>query len=224
MTIEIDVARPTREPLQGRSRASFERMLVAAEKLLVERGNDEFTLTDVSRKGKVSIGSIYCRFDSKDALIHAVQTRCLARADAEMASVIAHASGEARDLDALVCGLVGGIADALRAHAGVLRPFMLRSTTDPVIASRGKHSYGITEQLFQNAVLARRPLIAHPDPERAVLSCFRIIYAALARYLGFGSPTTAALEADWEQLKEDLSAMCSAFLRAPAARAERRAA
>src|SRR5439155_8476116 len=72
MEIDVSLGRPSREPLQGRSRASFERMLEAAEKLLVERGSDEFTLSDVSKAGKVSIGSIYCRFDSKDDLIRAV--------------------------------------------------------------------------------------------------------------------------------------------------------
>ncbi|MFC4594405.1 MULTISPECIES: hypothetical protein [Sphingobium] len=39
-----------------------------------------------------------------------------------------------------------------------------------------------------------------------------MIYAAIARYLGFGSATGAAWEGDWEELKQDLGAMCAAFL------------
>jgi hypothetical protein len=38
------------------------------------------------------------------------------------------------------------------------------------------------------------------------------MYAAIARYLGFGSATTAAWEGDWDELKEDLGRMCAAFL------------
>lgn len=70
-------------PQQGRSRASYERMLAAAEKLMVKRGNDDFTLTEVAKAGKVSIGSIYLRFDSKDDLIRA--------------SMVASSAGSARN-------------------------------------------------------------------------------------------------------------------------------
>jgi len=55
-----------REPKQDRSRASFERVLDAATALLAERGYSEFTLQELSRRSKVSIGSIYCRVSGKD--------------------------------------------------------------------------------------------------------------------------------------------------------------
>ncbi len=47
-----------RKPRQARSLVSFERMIAAAEALLVQRGSDNFTMTDVSRVSRVSIGSI----------------------------------------------------------------------------------------------------------------------------------------------------------------------
>ncbi|WP_185829200.1 TetR/AcrR family transcriptional regulator [Sphingomonas ginkgonis] len=213
--MKVDLAAPSREPLQGRSRASFERMVDAAAKLLVERGNDEFTLADVSRAGKVSIGSIYCRFDSKDDLIRAVQVRALADIDSDQASGIAQAVSEAGSLVDLVGRLVESIAEVLRKHSAILRPFMLRATTDAIVAGVGKKSYAVTEQQFHEALLARRDEIRHPDPERAINSLFRIVYAAVARYLGFGSSTDAAWEGDWRVLKEDLAAMSSAFLRHP---------
>lgn len=65
MDIETILAK-ARAPQQGRSKASFERMLATAEELMTQRGSDEFTLNEVAKHGKVSIGSIYCRFDSKD--------------------------------------------------------------------------------------------------------------------------------------------------------------
>jgi AcrR family transcriptional regulator len=209
---DVDAAKPTREPTQGRSRASFERMLAAAEKLLVKTGSDNFTLADVSKSGKVSIGSIYCRFDSKDDLIRAVQVRALAKLDAEQAALVESARREASSLDGLVTKLIEAIAESLRQHGPVMRPLMQRATFDTVIATVGKRSYAEIEKLFREAILERRAEINHPDPERAVQSIFRIAFAAIARYLGFGSATMAAWEGDWQVLKEDLAAMSSAFL------------
>ena len=54
MNAEAPIASPLREPRQGRSRASFERMLAAAEKLMAERGSDEFTLNEVAKTGNLA--------------------------------------------------------------------------------------------------------------------------------------------------------------------------
>ena len=89
----------TRVPQQGRSRASYERMLVAAEKLMVKRGDDDFTLTEVAKTGKVSIGSIYLRFASKDDLIRAVHVRVLARIDEDQRTMLADVRERSGTLD-----------------------------------------------------------------------------------------------------------------------------
>ena len=213
MNVENGLGAPSREPLQGRSKASFERMLSAAAKLLVERGSDDFTIADVSKTGKVSIGSIYGRFDSKDDLIRAVQARALAEIDAEMADGLTRAASKSTTLDELVSNLIETLAEILRKHSDIFRPLMIRATFDEVIATVGKKSYAETERQFRETILARADEIHHPDPERAVRSVFRIVYAAIARYLGIGSSTTAAWEGDWQVLKEDLEVMSSAFLR-----------
>jgi len=193
MKIDVGIGAPSRAPMQGRSRASFERMLAAAEKLLMERGSDDFTIAD--------------------DLIRAVQARALAEIDADMAQGLADATSKSKSLDELVRNLIDSLAEILRKHAEIFRPLMLRATFDEVIATVGKRSYAETERRFRETILARVHEIHHPDPERAVRSVFRIAYAALARYLGFGSSTTAAWEGDWQVLKEDLEVMSSAFLR-----------
>jgi len=203
---------PARAPRQQRSQASFERMMAAAEELLRERGNDDFTLQEVGKRGKVSIGSIYCRFDSKDDLIRAVQARVLEAVNAEQLDSIAKAEAEANGLRQLVKLLVNGTAEALRRHAELMRPMMLRSTSDPIVAATGKRSYAEVSERVQNAMLAHRDEILQEDPDRAVRSVYHVMYAAIAGYLGFGSATTTAWEGDWDELKEDLGRMCAAFL------------
>ncbi|UAJ11086.1 TetR/AcrR family transcriptional regulator [Glacieibacterium megasporae] len=216
MNIQASV-NTVRVPQQGRSRASFERMLVAAEELMAERGTDDFTLNEVGKRGKVSIGSIYCRFDSKDDLVHGVQARVLERVNREQLEFVERARAETSDLIVLVERLVEGTAETLRRFADVMRPFMLRASTDPVVASLGKARYAEVANAVQSALLDYRSEIRQPDPERAVQSSYRILYSAIARYLGFGSSMGSAWDGDWEVLKEDLARMIAAFLTAPAA-------
>jgi AcrR family transcriptional regulator len=209
------LTRASREPQQGRSRASYERMLAAAEALLIERGSDDFALTDVAKLGKVSIGSIYCRFDSKDDLLGAVQHRALTKISGEQMAMVEQARARAWDLRDLVFRLVDGMAESLKAHAPVLRPFMLRAATDPATAQYGKRVHKEVDDALQAALAAKRDEIPHPDPDRAAASAIRIMYAAIARHLGFGTAEGPFEEGDWGQLKTDLGHMCAAFLRTP---------
>lgn len=211
MNVETKIS-AVRAPQQGRSRASFERMLIAAEELMSERGTDDFTLNEVGKRGKVSIGSIYCRFDSKDDLVHAVQTRVLERVNAEQLAMVESARSEASDLVVLVDRLVEGTAESLRRFADVMRPFMIRASTDTVVAAHGKARYAQIADAVCAALLEHRAEIAQPDAERAVHSAYRILYSSIARYLGFGSTMGSAWDGDWQILKEDLARMIAAFL------------
>jgi AcrR family transcriptional regulator len=209
---DVGLATALRAPVQGRSKASYERMLAAAEALLIERGNDEFTLLEVSKKGKVSIGSIYNRFESKDALLHAVQLRVLEQLDTAMFARIGQARAGHAALPSLVVALVETLAETLREFGPQMRPLMARASTDALVASVGKASYMGTANAIKEALLDHRDEMKVKDPERAVDSTFRILYAAIARYLGFGTISTSAWEGDWLVLKKDLAQMIAAFL------------
>jgi len=217
MKKDIGLTTALRAPVQGRSKASYERMLAAAEALMLAHGSDEFTLQDVSREGKVSIGSIYNRFESKDALIHAMQLRVLERVDAAMHERIDQARAQTHDLDHLVVRLVEVVAETLREFADLMRPLMMKASSDTVVATTGKRSYALTANAVKEAMDQYRADIRQPDPDRAIDSAYRILYAAIARYLGFGSTTTAAWEGDWAVLKMDLARMIAGFFGHPPA-------
>ncbi len=131
----------SREPQQGRSRASLERMLEAAEQLMMRVGSDDFTLTEVAKVGNVSIGSIYLRFEGKDALIHAVHSRVLERINAEQDALLERVSAASSDLDGFTHAFVDEYAEMLLKFAPILRPIMLRAPHDPVMSKTGKDNY-----------------------------------------------------------------------------------
>jgi tetracycline repressor-like protein len=62
-----------RPPLQRRSQESLERVLAAGFELLKEEGFEGFTLQAVSKRADVSIGSIYARVPSREALFMALE-------------------------------------------------------------------------------------------------------------------------------------------------------
>ena len=95
----------SRAPQQKRAQASLARMMEATEALLIERGAEGFTLGEVSRVGKVSIGSIYFRFDSKEALFKAVIEQGILPALTEGETLLAEHRGDSGSL--LRCLLLG---------------------------------------------------------------------------------------------------------------------
>lgn len=211
----MDTVDTHRQPRQTRSHASFERMLAAAEKLMAARGNDEFALTDVAKTGKVSIGSIYCRFDSKDALIQAVQKRVSLRIQESQRTLITRVALDTDSLMTFVPRLVDDFAESLRRYAPILRPMMQRAARDPVVSKFGKMSHTMVVADVTKAMVRYGDSIAHPDPARAVQAGFNMVYAAVARALSLGSTQESADGGSWQQLKQDLAHMFTSFLVTP---------
>ncbi|MDO7833736.1 TetR/AcrR family transcriptional regulator [Sphingobium sp. HBC34] len=211
----MTTAEASREPQQGRSRASYERMLTAAEKLMVKGGNDDFTLTEVAKVGKVSIGSIYLRFDSKDDLIRAVHARVLARIDADQDRMMQKIDEQAATLEDFARAFVDAYAELLKSYSPVLRPIMFRAIYDESISALGRDSAEKLTRQAETQMLRYASEFGRPDHARLVSNAFRMIYYTLARFLGLGSSPEAAHQGNWEEIKEDLAIMCAAFLRAP---------
>ena len=194
-----------KEPKQNRSKASLERLLNAACELLTENGYKDFTLQEVSKRAKVSIGSIYNRFKSKEDLIRLLQVRELETLEVETAMVITRIRRKQLKLRLLVPEVISEYANLLKKHKGILRPLMEISAVDEVVATYGKTHAAQNIADFIQLLLERKEEISQPDPARAVDHIFKVVYAALARYLGLGIMDGVSGEGDWEELLDDLS-------------------
>ena len=204
-----------RQPKQQRSRESYDRVVSAAIELLSEGGLAELTLAAVSRRSKVSIGSIYCRVDSKESLLREVQAIVLQQMEHEFAMLVNRVRRGRLPLAELVPMLISEVAHYLRRHAAPLAAFMQAADRDPVLEEVGGRSFAQTQLDFKLLLVERAEEFGHPDPEHAAITCFTICYAALARYLGLnaGAPGHGgAGEGDWRQLVDDLGLMSLAFI------------
>ena len=202
-----------RKPKQTRSRQSFDRMLDAAAKILAEGGLPALTLAEVSRRSKVSIGSIYCRVDGKEDLLRAVQARELARMDREFALLVTRVRRRQLPLRELAPTMVRELGNFLRRHAPLLSAFMQQAVSDPVLEETGGRSWQQTALDFKQVLLDRRDEFGHPDPDHAADMCFVVVYGCLARFLGFNTfGDVRGLQFSWNDLIEDLGLMVLGFL------------
>lgn len=204
-----------RKPQQGRSKASLERMLGAARTLMIERGSEDFTLVEVSKRGNVSIGSIYLRFESKDSLVRAVlaegMTRLVEAEDAMLDQLMASSTS----LREFVPGYVEAYAGVLTEHAALLRLAMLRAEHDAEVAQPGKRAALRAVERATAAMLRFGDEFGSADRETRAASAYYIVFATLARQLSLGSSREAVTDYDWEVLKRELGRMCLAYLTAP---------
>ncbi|MEV0597802.1 helix-turn-helix domain-containing protein [Streptomyces sp. NPDC050315] len=202
-----------RAPKQERSQRSFELVLDTTLDLLAEKGYAGFALTEVSRRSGVSVGSIYTRVDGKDDLLRAAQSRFQEQMLAEHHTLTEPERWVGFSLDQLLPSLIAEFAELLKRRGRVLGAFLQRGAADPEVAKVGKGAYFDIRDRFVGLILTHRDEIRHPDPERAVGSCFTTVYAALARGLALDVPAEAAEGTDLSTLVEDLGAMTLAFLR-----------
>jgi len=200
-----------RAPKQDRSRASFERVLDTAAKLLEEKGYANFTLSELSERSKVSIGSIYGRVTSKDDLIRLVQVRALEQYELEFAGLINRFRRRPTPLRELVPAIVRELGEFLRRHAPALNAFIQIGNVDPIVESTGKAAHQQTALDVKLLLLEHRADIRHPDPEHAVEACFSVVYSSIARHIGLGA-RDALGEGDWDRLLADLGQMALLFL------------
>lgn len=204
----------SRKPQQGRSKASLERMLIAAREMMLERGDEEFTLQEVSQRGSVSIGSIYLRFESKDNLVRAVIANALDDIVQDEKAMFGKLNAETNSLGEFMPRYVDQFAEMLRRNSSLLRLAMNRASFDPLVSGPGKESALNSEESAKDAMLRFRNEIGGDDPAMKAKTSYNVVFAALARELSLGSTRESAHNYDWGEHKCELGKMCLAYLRA----------
>ena len=99
-----------------KSAATRERIMAAATSLMVERGNTDFQMSEVSSRCKMSKGALYYYFADKDALVEAIFDRSI------------------DELVDSVEGAVAGASSALEALASLTRELTCRMSVGSPLA------------------------------------------------------------------------------------------
>lgn len=179
-----------RPPKQQRSREAWNRVLDAGVALLEEGGYEAFTIAAVCERAHVAPPAIYARTASKDALFLAVYEHGMARVRADQAVFAEDDRWSALSPGDLVRGAVTETVGISLRHHRYLRAVVLVSGIHAEVQARGGryvHEFG---SLFSGVVLTARAAIAHPDPVRAVRSCFGTVFSTTIIRVAYGPAFT----------------------------------
>ncbi|WP_193614911.1 TetR/AcrR family transcriptional regulator [Nocardioides lijunqiniae] len=116
----MTAARAAREPQQGRSRETVERILEAAEQEISGRGVAAAGTRAIAARAGLSVGALYRFFPDKDAIVDALTRRYLADLTPAYAATVAQVAPGA-DLAQVVRTLVSQAAELQLAHPGYYR-------------------------------------------------------------------------------------------------------
>ncbi|MFE3175061.1 TetR/AcrR family transcriptional regulator [Amycolatopsis sp. NPDC059090] len=101
-----EISEGFRPPQQARSRASLQKVLAAAEKVLAVQGLESFTVAAVATQAGMSVGAIYRRFEGKEQLLYAVKDQLLSQLEVAVRDALRSAPPDLRSIfDAFVAAL-----------------------------------------------------------------------------------------------------------------------
>lgn len=108
-----------RPPLQDRSRLAQVAALDAFESMLRERPLHKVTVQDVADRAKLSITSVYARFDGKKALVLALHERVIHDAIDQLGSLLAQAAASNESVEATVAKLMSRVVEFARQNTHI---------------------------------------------------------------------------------------------------------
>jgi AcrR family transcriptional regulator len=201
-----------RPPLQRRSAESLERVLQAGLDVLTDIGFEGFTLLEVSRRAGVSIGSIYARVPSREALILAIHERAMASMTEQEQQFERDSAREGLSPRELVETLVADMANIMLRNGRMLRVFMRQAPMNTEIWKRGAENSHVTAQLFRAALESHRDDLRHPDPDLGIDIGYRMVYCTIARRITHGPQFESGVEVTDEELVRELGRAVADYL------------
>ena len=200
--------------LQARSRLTQDRIFAAGTRLLQEGGPEALTVAAVAAAAEVSVGSVYRRFGDKERLLLAIQARFADDLRAEFGRRVAGTGLTAATPPAeVIASAVVGVAETFRAHAPLLRVFILLGTGNPTVLEASAAANVQGGRVFRDTVMLAAPAIRHhPDVEAAIDFAHRLTFAALIHRVVHGEHLESARPLPWPELIEQLRRAVTAYL------------
>ena len=176
---------PTRAVLpahQARSRESLRKLLDATREVLGRYGMEGARIPRLARRAGLTPGSVYRRFQDKDALLETAILEILARQEETMeTSFKPLVTSKQISLPEFAGKIIYGMVTAYRANAGLLRG-MRQFAQRRVNTTFGKRASILEAAHFERTVdlfLSYRKEIRHPEPRMAVSLALKMITGTL---------------------------------------------
>ena len=185
-----------RPPRQERSQKTLDRILDAAEALLMEKGFDEVTVADVVAHADSSVGAFYARFGDKDRLLFSLQERWVEQARDTTDDALDPERWEGCSAGEILATVVPFLVGVFRDSEGLLRSFVLRHYSDASFREQQDRLSDYVAAKLAALLLARPGEIHHPDPELAARFGLGLVFDAIRSAVLFGEEHGRALSDD----------------------------
>jgi AcrR family transcriptional regulator len=203
------------EPKQPRSERTQERLLRAAEKLILEKGLADASVPEIARRAGSSVGGFYARFPDKDALLRALEERFFA----EMLGRVARLADAGRWGDAPIPVIVRACADELvtvfRERRNLIAAFLHRATADPALLAEALRFRAQTAERIATLLLPRRSELRHPDPRLAIELGVQFAFALMLQLVVVGDVRAGGRVLSDRELQAEIERNFLAYIGAP---------
>ena len=140
-------------PQQERSRRTRARLVAAGRRLLSQKDWAEISMTEIAREAKSSVGSLYARFENKQALFDELDED-YSQAMKVLLADLANEAETHRSLSSFAPSLVHRLVQFHRDRRGVIRALVLAARIDrePAFAGRTKAMNQASKDLLERLV------------------------------------------------------------------------
>ena len=166
-----------RPPQQQRSQQTLERLLDAAEALLVESGSSGLTVAAVARRASSSVGAFYARFSDKEALLGTLHVRACEQSVATAAAALDPERWHGTPLAACLEELVAFILTITQQRQGLWHAFLEAAMRDAVFAERRGQTADAIAAHLHTFLQTRSAEATHGDLSLAASIIVRMLLA-----------------------------------------------
>ena len=197
-------------PRQDRSHKTLERILDAAEQLVLEQGFDGTSVAGITKLASSSVGAFYSRFPDKHALLLCLRDRFVAQATATLDLALLPERWEGIGTRDMVYANIRFTYAMFRQRAKLVAAFA-RHLDSEFLKTELKIVDRSTEAIV--AIFEKRgEKVGHPNPPEAIRFALSTVFANLvarSQQIAFG----VTPDYSDEQASKQLAEMVSAFLR-----------
>lgn len=200
-------------PKQARSQRTLERLLDAAEQLIVEQGAVDVSVPDIVARAGSSVGGFYARFKDKDALLCALEERFLEQMKQRVTLFTAPERWRGAQLHELLFGLMQVVVETYTSHGRLLRVFAVRAARSQQVWRDGQRLRSSVIERVVALGLEHRDQIKHPDPAQALELGLLMVFGVLQQKAIWGEVRVRKAPLKDSELVSEFTRMFAAYLR-----------
>jgi AcrR family transcriptional regulator len=172
-------------PQQARSRETLERLLDAAESLILQRGLEQITVAEIAKQAGSSVGAFYARFPDKESLLRCVFQRFYEQATATVDAVLAPEHWQEASAAELAASAMDFLVRVFNEKRELIVALTLRVARDPDLGVMGQQVGARIAGRIAELLRARGDHLSHPNPDQAIGFVVWLVLSALnSRALG----------------------------------------